>query len=122
MVCGRRFGSLDKFLKLAPEHIVHLQPSRDLFGDVQTVRTTRVEIGFLQNDNVCICLREEFYDRLQLQAAIDVPIHDAERTGRPRHPPERRKIAHNDFWYRHVYTLAHAYSERTHLNSRTWQG
>jgi hypothetical protein len=106
MICGRRFGSLDKFLKLTPEHIVHLQLSRDLFGDVQAVGATRVKIRFLQNDNVCICIREESYDRIQLQAAIDVPIDDAQGTGRPRHPTERREIAHNDFWYCHVYALA----------------
>ena len=66
MVCGRRFGSLDKFLKLAPEHVIHLQLPSNLFGDVQVMSAARIEIHFLQDENVCLCAREEIYDCLKL--------------------------------------------------------
>ena len=64
MVCGRRLGSLDQFLKLAPKHIIHLQLPGDLFGYVQAMCAARIEIHLLQDENVCICACEEIYDRL----------------------------------------------------------
>ena len=64
MVCGRRLGSLDKFLKLSPEHIVHLQLPGDLFSDVQALCAARIDIHLLQDENVCICACEEIYDCL----------------------------------------------------------
>src|SRR5712691_11615891 len=59
MVCGRHFGPLNKFLKLAPEHKVHLQLPGDLFSSVQALRAPCIEIRFLQEKDVCICACEE---------------------------------------------------------------
>ena len=106
MVCGRRFGPLHKFLKLAPEHIVHLQLAGDLFRDIQAVRAARVEIRFLQDQNVCICAGEEIYHALQLLAAVDVPVDNSQRTGRPDHPLYRCEVASNDFSHCHIDTVS----------------
>ena len=64
MVGGRGFRSLDKLLKLAPEHIIHLQLPGNLFGYVQALCAARIEIRFLQDENVGICACQEIYDRV----------------------------------------------------------
>ena len=77
MVSGRRFGSLDKFLELTPEHIVHFQSPCNFLGDVQAVRASRIKVRFLQDKNVRICTCKKFYDTLQLLTAVDVPVNNA---------------------------------------------
>jgi len=106
MVCGRRFGSLNEFLKLAPEHIVHLQFPGNLFRYVQPMGSARVEIHLLQNEDIRICICEEIDDLQQPLSSVDVPIDNAQRTGRPDCPAKRREVAGNDFLHCHIYTLA----------------
>ena len=106
MVRGRIFGSLHKLLELPAEDVVHLQLPGNLFGNIHTMCAAGVEIRFLQNQNVRICACEEVYDARQLKAAVDIPINDSQGTGRPAKPPDRRKVARNDFLHCHTYTLA----------------
>jgi hypothetical protein len=120
MVCGGRFGSLDKLLKLAPEHIIHLELAGDLFGDVQAMSAACIEIGFLQDENVCVRACQEIYDALQLLAAIDVPIDNGQRAGRPADAlrsaatvdPDRTFIAYLGFLKANQIWLAHSSPEQ----------
>jgi hypothetical protein len=66
MVRRRSFGSLDKFLKLASEYVVHLELSGDFFCDVQAMRAASIDIHLLQDENVCVCIRQEIDDSPQL--------------------------------------------------------
>ena len=106
MVCGRRFGSLDKLLKLAPEYVVHLQSPSDFFRYVSTTCPPRVKVRFLQEKNVRICACEEIYDPLQLLTAVDVPVNNAQGSGRPKHALERREVAGDDFLHCDIHTVA----------------
>jgi len=97
---------LDKFLELTPEHIVHFQFPRNFLGHVQAVRAPRIKVRFLQDKNVRICACEEVYDSLQFQTAVDVPVNNAQGSGRPKHPLERREVAGDDFLHCHIYAVA----------------
>lgn len=57
--------------------------------------TTRIEIHFLQNENVGRGTCEEIYDPLQPLATVDVPIDNAQRTGRPNWQSKRRSVRAN---------------------------
>src|SRR5215469_4451314 len=106
MVCGIILGSLDQLLKFPPEHVVHLQLASDLFADVQMMGPTRIEIYFLQAEDVGICACEKIYDPLQLLTTVDIPVDDAQRTGRPNCQSKRRKVASDDFRHCHFSTVA----------------
>ena len=84
MICGIVLSSLDKLLKLPPEHIVHLQLPSALFGNVQAIGATRIEIRFLQDENVGMYTCEEIYDPLQLLATVDIPIDDGQQIANQR--------------------------------------
>src|ERR1700745_166894 len=106
VICRRIFGSLHKLLELSTEDVVHLQLPGNLFGDIHTMRATRIEIRLLQDENVCICTCKEINDARQLQATVDVPVDNAQRTGRPGEPTHRRKVTRKYFLHCHTYTLA----------------
>src|ERR1700680_2705765 len=52
VISRRVLRSLDQLLKLAAEDIVHSQLAGDLFGDIQAVRASCVNIHFLEDQNV----------------------------------------------------------------------
>src|SRR5215475_1729748 len=106
MVCRVALGALHEFLKLTPEDIIHLQLAGDFFGYVQTMRAPRVKINFLKNEDVGVRAREEVDHSRELLPTVDVPIHNAQRSGRPEHQPERREVASDDFPHFHFYTVA----------------
>jgi hypothetical protein len=51
------------------------------------VRPPGVEIAFLQMDDVGLCTGQKLDNPLELQTAIDVPIHDPDGTGWTKNPP-----------------------------------
>ena len=73
MVCGGTLRSLDQLLELAPEHVIHFQPARDFFGDIQPMRPSRIEIHFLQDQYISLRTGKELYDPLQFLATVDDP-------------------------------------------------
>ena len=46
---------------------------------------------------------EEIDDALQMLAAVEVPVDNAYRTGRPHHQAQRREVAGDDFLHGHIY-------------------
>lgn len=42
-----------------------------------------VDVHFLKNENICIHVSQEIYDRSELRATINVPIDHAYGTDRP---------------------------------------
>jgi hypothetical protein len=97
MIGRRGVRALGQFLKFAPEHVVHLQFPRYFLRNVGVVRPLRVQIGFLQEEDIGSCTREEFDDTLQVRTAVDIPIHDPDGIRRAKQPPGRREISSFDF-------------------------
>ena len=97
MIGRRSVSSLGQLLKFTPEHVIHLQLLRYFPRNVGLVRPLRVQIGFLQEQDIGSCTREEFDDTLQLRTAVDIPIHDPDGVRRAKQPPGRREISRLDF-------------------------
>ena len=106
MVCRRIFASLDQFLKLAAEHIVHLQLASDCLGNIHLVRAARVEIHFLQDQNVSVHAAEEIYGTVQLLASVNVPVYNPERLRSRNDRPVWSKVTGYDLAHLHIYTVA----------------
>src|SRR5215469_3714506 len=93
--------SLSQFHELTSKDIVQAQLLRDLTRDIKTMRAARIDVDLLKKQNIRIQISQEIQDRGQLQAPVDVPIHDANGTARPGKPPEGGEILGNEFIFCH---------------------
>src|ERR1700756_4388804 len=106
MVGRAGFGALGQLDKFASENIIETQLSGNLLGNIQMMSPPSIDVHFLKNKNVRIRIAQKLYDRPQLQAAVDVPIHNSNGTTRPGEPLSRREVLGKDFACRHVHTTA----------------
>jgi len=97
MVGRGRASALGQFFEFAPERVIHLQLLRYFPCNVEVVRPLRVQIGFLQEQDVGLCACEEFDHTLELQTAVDIPIHDPDGIRRAEQPPGHREVSCFDF-------------------------
>ena len=71
---GISLRSLSQFHELTPEDVVQAQLLRDLTGDVKTMGAARIDVNFLEQQNVRVRLTQELYDGGQFRSPVNVPI------------------------------------------------
>src|ERR1700756_5638028 len=70
------------------------------------MRTIRIDVDLLKKEDIGLGVAQEIYDLRQLESAVDVPIHNSNRTARPGEPLIGRKILGDDFVRRHPQACA----------------
>ena len=86
MVGRGSLRALCQFLKLAAENVVHRQLLRDFPRDVDVMSPPRVQVRFLQQNDVRLFAGEELDYLVQLRTAVNVPTHNPDGFGRKKIP------------------------------------
>jgi hypothetical protein len=86
------------------------------------VRPPGIKIAFLQMDDVGLCTGQKLDNPLELQTAIDVPIHDPDGTGRTKNPPRDCKVARFYLLHRCISLLHFCAAYKVMLPNRDVRG
>jgi len=98
-VCWRNFRTRAGFSEFLPEYIIQVERPGQLERYVSVLGTSRVQIYFLQEDQVSFRVLQEIRNRRKLQTSLDIPTYNSNgisRRGSLRliREPARNQIIH----------------------------
>src|ERR1700756_679125 len=62
MIRGPALRSLRQFHKLTSENVIQAQLASDLLGNVELMRTIRIDVNFLKKEDISLRVAQEVYD------------------------------------------------------------